>query len=70
MSGWKPVNTRLKTKVWLPEINRNKGGGIFYAIRIQQEKFTLLYTDRLKKKEWIYSLSVYAHCCYWRLSQP
>ena len=69
MSGWKPVNTRLKTKAWLPEINRNKGG-IFYAIRIQQEKFTLLYTDRLKKKEWIYSLSVYAHCCYWRLSQP
>lgn len=44
MSGWKPVNTRLKTKAWLPEINRNKGG-IFYAIRIQQEKFTLLYTD-------------------------
>lgn len=43
MSGWKPVNTRLKTKAWLPEINRNKGGGIFYAIRIQQEKFTLLY---------------------------
>ena len=45
MSGWKPVNTRLKNQGMAAGNQQKQGGGIFYAIRIQQEKFTLLYTD-------------------------
>lgn len=47
MSGWKPVNTRLKTKAWLPEINRNKGGS---SMRFAYNRRSSPYYIQTKKE--------------------
>ena len=50
MSGWKPVDTRLKTKAWLPEINRNKGGAES-SMRFAYNRRSSPFIYRQTKKE-------------------
>lgn len=58
MSGWKPVNTRLKNQGMAAGNQQKQGGGIFYAIRIQQEKFTLYYIQTKKERMDIFVIGI------------